>query len=193
VVATWRARIAIGGALLPSLCLGAEGETTYLPGHHFVRTYLEDSRNLGAVGIDLGWNAVWSEDLIVAPNTGLRLIQRHQTDQPIFGWTATLQLAGTTPVAPYLELGFDAGEALGELLIDRLRHDDEEENWIDPDTFAAAGFQIRISDGWIASVYYKVHYIEGADDERLRGAELLGLSVTRRFARRVLQWWQRPP
>jgi hypothetical protein len=37
-----------------------------------------------------------------------------------------------------------------------------------------------------------VHNVEGTGDERLRGAEVLGLSITRRFARPVLEWWQRP-
>lgn len=189
-------RFAIGSCcallLLSVRDAAADGAITYRPGHRFVRAYLEDNRELGAIGVDIGWNAYWSDDLIVAPSTGLRLIGRHQTNQPIFGWTAAIQLAGTTPVAPYLEIGFDAGEALGELVIDHVGQNDAK-NWIDPDTYAATGFQLKLSDEWVGTLYYKRHYVKGAEDRLSDGTEVLGFSITRRFARRVLEWWQRPP
>ncbi len=176
----------------PVLSAHAAGDPAYAPGHRFVRTYLEDNRNVGAIGVDLGWNAFWNDELIVAPSTGFRLIQRHQTEQPIFGWTASLQLAGTTPVAPVLEFGFDAGKSFGDHVIDRLRRDETEKHWIDPDTYAMAGLQFTLSPEWTATAYYKVHYIREADNKRLNGTEVLGVSLTRRFARQRLLWWQVP-
>ncbi len=191
MAARW-AWIAGVGALLPALCCSADEPLVFDPGHRFVHTYVEDSQALGGIGIDLGWHADWNSDLAVLPSTGIRILQRHQTNRTVFGWTAQVRVAGRTPVAPFLEIGFDVGEVIGEMIIDQLRHDDEDRNWIDPDVFGSTGFSFNFSKQWSAAVYYKVHSIRGTDEARLEDAEVLGLSLTRHFGRRMLEWWQRP-
>jgi len=90
-----------------------------------------------------------------------------------------------------MELGFDAGEVLGEIIIDRAVKNPTGRNWIDPDAFISAGLRIALTRRVQLKAYYKLHYIESERFQALDSGAA-GIALVLRFPRQHLEWWQIP-
>lgn len=186
-VLTWKVGLAWAALVSPA---GAQSDADFLPGHRIVRIFVEDSRVQGSVGVELGWAIRWNENVLVTPHTSFALTRRHQDDTFTSLWGAGLRLAGTTAVAPFVELGVSAGEGLAENLVDHIFRD-REENWVDTDGLAAAGFEFNTGRHWRTSIYYRSYSRRGNGVEVER-SEGMGIGVTYRFARVRPPWWKVP-
>jgi len=161
------------------------------PGYRFMQTYSEDGFDLSSKGIDLGWAAVNRRGFELDVGTGLRVMKRYFDGQRFGGWTAFMAITAPWPVAPYAELGFDAGEVLGEIIINRAVKNSKGRNWIDPDAFLGVGLRISLTRRVQLKAYYKLHYVESEHYQAL-GSGTAGFALVLRFPRQHLEWWQIP-
>ncbi len=166
-------------------------DPAFEPGYRFVQAYSDDGLDLNSKGIDLGWAAINRRGFELDLGTGLRMVKRYYDGQLFGSWTATLAITAPWPVAPYAELGFDAGEVLGEMIIDRAVKNSKGRNWIDPDTFVDVGLRISLTRRVQLKAYYKLHYVE-TDNYQVLGSGAVGFALVLRFPREHLQWWQIP-
>lgn len=161
------------------------------PGYRFTQAYSEDGLDFSSKGIDLGWAAVNRHGYEIDLSTGLRSMKRYFDDQLFGGWTASMAITAPWPVAPYAELGFDAGEVLGEIIIDRAQKNPKGRNWIDPDYFIGTGLRITLTRRVQLKAYYKLHYVE-SEHYRALNSGVAGIALVLRFPRHHLEWWQIP-
>jgi len=161
------------------------------PGYRFVQAYSEDGFELGSKGVELGWAAINRRGFELDVGTGLRIMRRYFDDQRFGGWTATMAITAPWPVAPYVELGFDAGEALGEIIIDRAVINSAGRSWIDVDSFVGVGLRISLTRRVQLKAYYKLHNVE-SERFRVLSSGVSGVALVLRFPRRHLEWWQLP-
>ncbi len=166
-------------------------DPAFKPGYRFVQAWSEDGLDLNNRGIDLGWAAINRRGFELDLSTGLRVMKRYFDNQKFGGWTAALAITAPWPVAPYAEFGFDAGEALGEIIIDRAVKNPEGKNWIDPDTFVGVGLRISLTRRVQLKAYYKLHYVE-SEHYRALGSGVVGFALVLRYPRQHLEWWQIP-
>lgn len=166
-------------------------DSDFEPGYRFMQAYSEDGFDLNSKGVELGWAAVNRHGFELDMSTGLRLMKRYVDGQRLGGWTAALALTAPWPVAPYLELGFDAGEVLGEIIIDRAAKNTQGRNWIDPDGFIGMGLRISLTRRLQLKAYYKLHYVE-SERFQATGSGVGGFALVWRFPRQRLEWWQIP-
>lgn len=164
----------------------------FLPGHAFTQWSLEDNRDIGATNIEVGWSAIHSKGFQIDLSTGLHALARHSDGYVIGAWAATVALTVPQPSAPYIELGFDLGAALGETLIDVVLEEDPERTWIEPGSWMALGMKLAVSRQWSFKLYYKQHFIE-VENQREIGQKVVGFAWVHRFPRVRLEWWQYPP
>lgn len=187
--------IATFGALIILIIAPAAAasiDPDFAPGYRFVQAYTEDGSELNSKGIDLGWAAINRHGFELDLGTGLRTMKRDFNGQLFGGWTAYLAITAPWQVAPYLEIGFDAGEVLGEILTDRAVENTKGRNWIDPDAFVGMGLRISLTRRVQLKAYHKLHYIESKQYQAV-GSGVSGLALVLRFPRRHLEWWQIPP
>lgn len=161
------------------------------PGYRFAQAYSEDGFDLSSKGIELGWAAINRRGFELDLGTGLRVMKRYYDGQLFGSWTATLAITAPWPVAPYAELGFDAGEVLGEIIIDRAVKNSKGRNWIDPDAYIGTGLRITLTRRVQLKAYYKLHYVESEHYQTL-GSGVAGVALVVRFPRHHLAWWQIP-
>lgn len=163
----------------------------FLPGYRFHQVWLEDSRKVGAAGIDVGWAAIHSRGFEVDVGTGLRILSRHPDAYVLPAWTVSMALTVPKATAPYLEFGFDLGEALTRNLLDWAVENPSVREHVQPDTWVAAGIHTTLNQLWTLKGFYKQHFIEGHDYRDLQ-REVWGIAVVRRIPRKQLLWWQIP-
>ena len=161
------------------------------PGYRFVQAYSEDGFDLSGKGIDLGWAAINRRGFELDLGTGLRVMKRYFDGQLFGGWSAYMAITAPWPVAPYAELGFDAGEVLGEIILDRAVKNSQGRNWIDPDAFIGLGLRISLTRRVQLKAYYKLHYVESERFQAV-GSGVTGFALVLRFPRQHLEWWQIP-
>lgn len=161
------------------------------PGYRFVQAYSEDGVDLNSKGIDLGWAAINRRGFELDLGTGFRVIKRYLDGHLFGGWTAYMAITAPWPVAPYAELGFDAGEVLGETIVDRAVKNTKGRNWIDPDAFIGVGLRISLTRRVQLKTYYKRHYVESGHSQTT-DSDVYGVALVLRFPRQHLEWWQIP-
>ena len=166
-------------------------KSAFEPGYRFVQTSAEYGGDLTSRGIDLGWAAINRRGFELDLGTGLRVMKHHIDGEKFGGWTAFMAITAPWPVAPYVEVGFDAGEILGEIILDRAVKNSAGRNWIDPDSFIGAGLKISLTQRIQLKAYYKLHYVE-SERYHTVGSRVSGLALVLRFPRRHLEWWQIP-
>ena len=165
--------------------------TEFEPGYRFVQAYFEDGPDLNSKGIDIGWAAINQRGFELDMGTGVRVMKRYLDGHLFGGWTASMAMTVPWPVAPYVELGFDAGEVLGEVIIDRAVKNSKGRNWIDPDAFIGAGVRFSLSRRVQLKTYYKRHYVESGHSQTT-DSDVYGVALVFRFPRQHLEWWQIP-
>ncbi len=163
----------------------------FTPGYRFTQVYFEDGAELTSKGIELGWAAVNRRGFELDLSTGLRMTKRDLDGWVSGGWTAAMAITAPWPVAPYAELGFDAGEVLGEIIIERAVKNSKGRNWIDPDAFIGTGLRMTLTHNLQMKAYYKLHYVESEHYHAVRSGTA-GIALVWRFPRQHLQWWQIP-
>lgn len=185
--------IAVGALLFLTQQAGAAEpvDDRFTPGYRYYQTWIEDSRHTGGIGVDVGWAAIHPRGFEVDLGTGLRAVSRHNDALVLPAWTANIALTTPKATAPYLELGFDLGEAVARNLLDWGVEDRQIRERIQPDSWGAAGIRVSLDPYWALKVYYKQHFIDGALDHAGR-QEVWGVALVRRMPRKRLPWWQLP-
>lgn len=163
----------------------------FFPGYRFYQVWLEDSRPIAVAGVDVYWAAIHPRGFEVDLGTGLRAITRHSDAYVAPAWTASVALTVPHTTAPYLELGFDLGEALARNLLDWGVEDPKLRGYIEPDTWLAVGMRATVNPNWAFKLYYKKHSIEGRTENDVE-REVWGIAIVRRIPRKPLAWWQVP-
>jgi len=161
------------------------------PGYRFAQAYSEDGFDLGSKGVELGWAAINRHGFELDLGTGVHVLKRYFDGQRFGRWSAFMALTAPWPVAPYAELGFDAGEALGEIVIDRAVKNTKGRDWIDVDAYLGLGLRISLTRRVQLKAYYKLHYVESEHYQAL-GSGVGGFALVLRFPRKHLEWWQIP-
>ena len=183
--------VGIGICRLHSANAADASHDPFLPGYRYSQIWFEDSRKVQVTGIDVGWAAIHSRGFEVDAGTGLRVLSRHGDAYVLPGWTAHMALTVPKTTAPYLEFGFDLGEALARNLLDWAVEDLTVRDHVKPDRWFAFGVRATVHTDWALKLYYKQHFIEGDDYRDLR-REVWGVAVVRRFPRVRWLWWQIP-
>lgn len=161
-------------------------------GYRFLQWYYEDNRYLGSIGVDFGYAAYDMHGFDIFFGSGFRAIERHEDHHRFGAWTALLGITVPGRIAPYAEVGFNAGEAVAELLIDYARGDDPDRAYVKTDTYIAAGVSIELDARWSLKSYYKAQSIDGKN-YRLLNSGMVGFSLVRRFDFKLKHWWEVPP
>lgn len=183
--------VVIGACLLTPARAADPIHHPFRPGYRYTQTWLEDSHKAGAAGVDVGWAAIHPRGFELDVSTGLRALSRHSDAYVLPAWTASMALTLPQNTAPYLEFGFDLGEALARNLLEWAVDNPKTHEQIRPDTWFAAGVRTTIHSDWALKMYYKQHFIEGSTYRDLQ-REVWGVAIVHRIPRKQLLWWQIP-